>query len=98
MFDIYIYIYIYIYIVCIQATEALTFLLRLLRYAGGPWPETGEIDIMEVSGCVPGKVSGAVHMGWALRIGGQEKLKWVAPGIKGPRYWSSNQPTDRNAE
>mmetsp|Transcript_14146 Transcript_14146/g.31334 ORF Transcript_14146/g.31334 Transcript_14146/m.31334 type:complete len:147 (-) Transcript_14146:47-487(-) len=35
----------------------------MLPSKGGPWPETGEIDIMEVSGCVAGKVSGAVHMG-----------------------------------
>lgn len=35
----------------------------MLPSKGGPWPYTGEIDIMEASGCVTGKVSGSVHAG-----------------------------------
>ena len=62
----------------------------LLRCAaGGPWPETGEIDIMEVSGCVAGKVSGAVHMGRAPRhpqTRWKEKLKLKSWGEVSKRH------------
>ena len=62
----------------------------LLRCAaGGPWPETGEIDIMEVSGCVAGKVSGAVHMGRAPRHSQtrwKEKLKLKSWGEVSKRH------------
>eukprot|EP00913_Durusdinium_trenchii_P033981 g31808.t1 len=33
----------------------------MLPSKGGPWPETGEIDIMEISGCDSGKVFAALH-------------------------------------
>lgn len=62
----------------------------LLRCAaGGPWPETGEIDIMEVSGCVAGKVSGTVHMGRAPRhpqTRWKEKLKLKSWGEVSKRH------------
>ena len=102
---IYIYIFMFIYlcvcVFCFYMYEAP----RLLRpspflrcAAGGPWPETGEIDIMEVSGCVAGKVSGAVHMGRAPRHSqtrkGETEAEVMGWGIQTPRCHRSKDETN----
>eukprot|EP00435_Cladocopium_sp_Y103_P059350 s608_g21.t1 len=47
----------------------------MLPSKGGPWPETGEIDIMEVSGCVAGKEEAPATEDWA-----SDHINWYVDG------------------